>query len=71
MLTHVQRKSHYKSHKSETHRINQQLGAEETHAAEDFHDLRDEADVKDRLGQLDVSEVAWAFGHVTCIRKDR
>lgn len=50
-----------------THRINQQLGAKEAHTAEDFHDLCDEADVKDRLGQFDVTEVTRAFRHVTYV----
>lgn len=43
----------------DTHWANEQLGAVVADASEDFDDCRDEANVEDRLGQLDVPKVPW------------
>lgn len=48
-----------------TYRIHKQLWTEETHTAEDLHDLCDEANMKDRLGQLNVAKMTRALSHVT------
>lgn len=48
------------------HRVNQELGAEEADATQNLHSLAQEANVEDRLGQLNVAKVAWALCHVPC-----
>lgn len=49
------------------YRSDEQLGVVVADAAKDSDDRLDEADVVHRLGQLDVTEVAWAVLHVAAI----
>lgn len=48
-----------------SHRVHQQFGTEEADATQDLHGLAQKAHVENRLGQLDVTKVAWALCHVT------
>lgn len=47
-----------------SHRVHQQLGAEEADAAQDFHGFAQKAHVEHGLGQLDVTKVAGTLRHV-------